>query len=361
MGGDGAPSSSHAYRCVQMYPPEGFEAWGFAKFVKRADLESGDYLKDGRVTIMFGVIVLRDDSATDVRSPIAVPSSDIGDHLSRLLNGADGSDISFSVGGETFRAHRAVLAALLPVFKVQLLGSMVDATMPTITLHGVQPETFRNLLRFIYTDVLPANREVVTASSTTTAFFQDLLAAADMYALDRLKLACAQRLWEGVSADIVAVILGCAEMHDAQLPGAEEEVPRLLRGGGELQERGADRGVPAADDAELSVINRRNKSKGGSGFWDSVQSDDWVGGTLDKLRLPDECSSNRGLSDRWINRQCEQDQRINRLEEELKKRCIDFFVVEKNFRSAVLTEGYLRLMQSFPSVINEIRARVVQT
>ncbi|RLN03405.1 BTB/POZ and MATH domain-containing protein 1-like [Panicum miliaceum] len=200
MDRDGAPSSSHVRRCLQMYPPPGgYGLWGLPNFLKRADLESGDYLKDGRVTIMFGVIVLRDDSPTAVASPIAVPPSDIGDHLGRLLDGADSSDVSFAVGGETFCAHRAVLAARSSVFKAQLLGAMADAMMPTITLHDIQPETFRNLLRFIYTDALPAEREVVAASSTTTAFFQDLLAVADMYALDRLKLACAQRLWEGVS------------------------------------------------------------------------------------------------------------------------------------------------------------------
>ncbi|CAO2207315.1 unnamed protein product [Urochloa humidicola] len=209
MGRDGAPSSKHA--------PEGFKSWGFAEFAKRADLES-DYVKDGRVTFMFRVIVLRDnDSPVPVPSPITVPSSDIGDNLGRLLDSGDGSDVSFSVAGETFRAHRAVLAARSPVFKAQLLGSMADATMARITLHDIKASTFQILLRFIYTDALPGDERLEESTSATAAaaieVLKDLLAAADMYQLERLKLVCAHRLWERVSAENVAVVLGCAETH----------------------------------------------------------------------------------------------------------------------------------------------------
>ncbi|KAF8762588.1 hypothetical protein HU200_009299 [Digitaria exilis] len=256
--------------------PDMFHAtWEFSRFAKRTDLESSSYIKDGHVTFMFVVIVLPGDegegpialpSSDDIIggdvSHIAVPPSDIGDNLGHLLDGGDGSDVSFDVAGETFHAHRAVLVARSPVFKAQLLGSMADASTDRITLHSIHPETFRFLLRFIYTDALQGghDEELEGSSSSSKAMerLEDLLVAADMFQLDRLKLVCAQKLWERVSPDNVAAMLGFAETH----------------------------GCP-----------------------------------------------------------------------ELKKRCIDFFVVEKNFRRVALTEGYMRLMQSFPSVIEEIRTR----
>ncbi|TVU04980.1 hypothetical protein EJB05_48127, partial [Eragrostis curvula] len=53
---DGNPSSSHAQRCVHVYPPERFVSWGFAQFVKRSDLESLYVTKNGSVTIMCGML-----------------------------------------------------------------------------------------------------------------------------------------------------------------------------------------------------------------------------------------------------------------------------------------------------------------
>ncbi|CAD6264775.1 unnamed protein product [Miscanthus lutarioriparius] len=256
---DGAPSLSHAKWSSEIHGvgSNGGTVIGWLKFMKRSELELGCYLVDGCVTFVCGIIDLNSNDR------VPVPPTDLGDHLGHLLQCTDGSDVSFSVGGEAFCAHRAILAARSPVFKAQLFGSMADAQTDSITLHDVQPEVFRILLRFMYTDTVPTDTDLIKhlEGPSATDLLQHLLAAADMYQLDRLKLMCAQKLWDCVSPETVAATLVCAEMHN--------------------------------------------------------------------------CS-------------------------ELKKMCIDFFVVDKNFKSAVLTEGYSRLIQGFPSVIEEIRARLVQ-
>jgi hypothetical protein len=106
-----------------------------------------------------------------------------------------------------------VLAARSPVFRAQLLGSMAEATMPSITLHDIDPETFRIMLRFIYADALPGDDEIGDALIET---MRHLLAAADLYALDRLKAICAHKLYHNVSADTVAATLACAETYNCQ-------------------------------------------------------------------------------------------------------------------------------------------------
>ncbi|KAM3400976.1 hypothetical protein ACQJBY_005661 [Aegilops geniculata] len=112
------------------------------------------------------------------------------------------------------------------------------------------------MLRFIYTDELPEEDELQDSSAQ---MFQDLLAAADRYALDRLKIICAQKLWEKVSVETVATILAWAETYNC---------------------------------------------------------------------------------------------------EELKNKCIDFFVVEENFRKVMFTDGYGLLLLKFPAIIAELRKRV---
>ena len=62
----------------------------------------------------------------------------------------------------------------------------------------------------MYTDALPRDDELGDSPFEIT---QHLLVAADRYALDRLKLICAQRLLDSVSVDIVGTTLVCAEMY----------------------------------------------------------------------------------------------------------------------------------------------------
>nr|BAC55648.1 speckle-type protein-like [Oryza sativa Japonica Group]BAD08887.1 speckle-type protein-like [Oryza sativa Japonica Group] len=84
---------------------------------------------------------------------------------------------------------------------------MAEAKMSRITIHDVEPVTFRAMLRFIYTD------ELEEKDSMATDLLQNLVAVADRYDLSRLKLMCAQKLWEKVSVENVATMLIYAEMH----------------------------------------------------------------------------------------------------------------------------------------------------
>ncbi|XP_020195937.1 BTB/POZ and MATH domain-containing protein 1-like [Aegilops tauschii subsp. strangulata] len=197
IGRDGKPPMwdiSNVSRTLQTFEINGDkdqrDCWGWSQFIKETILEE-DYLTGRHFTIVCTIMIIDD-------MPIVVPPPDIGTHLGRLLGHADGTDVSFVVDDETFRAHRAVLAARSPVLRVELFGSMSEAIMSSITLHDITPATFKVMLRFIYTDELPGEDEPTDSS---VEMFQDLLAAADRYGLDRLKVICAQKLWEKVSVD----------------------------------------------------------------------------------------------------------------------------------------------------------------
>ncbi|TVU05014.1 hypothetical protein EJB05_48161, partial [Eragrostis curvula] len=168
---DAAPSpwcSSHVYRSG--------DSWGRCHFARRHDLALG-----GIVTLVCGVVVVGDSAAA-----IEVPPSDVGSHLGRLLDSAAAtSDVSFVVGGETFPAHRAVLAARSPVLNAALFGATADATTPSITLQ-------------------PAGHRAG----------HHLLAAADRFAMDRLKLMCARKLRDNITVDTFASTLACAETYN---------------------------------------------------------------------------------------------------------------------------------------------------
>ncbi|KQJ99009.1 BTB/POZ and MATH domain-containing protein 1 [Brachypodium distachyon] len=215
VGKDGAPSPALAKRKRGTASDfngliDGvWKSWCWLDFSKGGDDDMESlWAANGRmITISCGFSV-------PLENPITVPASDIGDHLRGLLDCADGSDVSFSVGGETFRAHRAVLAARSPVFKAELFGAMAEARMPCITLHDVEPATFKALLCFIYTDALPRDSGELVGDPVDV--FQHLLAAADRYALDRLKLLCAHKLWDNVTTDRVADILACAETYNCR-------------------------------------------------------------------------------------------------------------------------------------------------
>ncbi|CAL4942739.1 unnamed protein product [Urochloa decumbens] len=202
----GQPSSTTPKRSnIHVFQMSGGGAWGWSQFISVPHLEENN-VKDRHIWLVCAIMVVNDSS-------IPMPPSDLGDHLGALLDSADGIDVSFVIGGQTFHAHRAVLAARSPVFRAELLGSMAESTMSSITLQDIAPETFKLMLQFVYTDAFPEDHELGDPAMRIKTLML-LLAAADRYALGRLKLLCAKRLWDNMTLTSVAGTLAFADKHN---------------------------------------------------------------------------------------------------------------------------------------------------
>ncbi|CAN6210462.1 unnamed protein product [Urochloa humidicola] len=117
----------------------------------------------------------------------------------------DLADVSFRVEGETFAAHRLVLATRSLVFKAALYGEMAESKASSIVaVEDMRAPTFRSMLDYMYHGTLPA-------AATPEVEFQHLYVAADRYGLDTLKDMCEEVLCASVSVSTVLSNLVFAE------------------------------------------------------------------------------------------------------------------------------------------------------
>uniref|UniRef100_A0ACD5YVX2 Uncharacterized protein n=2 Tax=Avena sativa TaxID=4498 RepID=A0ACD5YVX2_AVESA len=202
---------------------------GYEVFMKRDVLEQSAHLKDDCFTIRCDIMVCND---LNTQEDDGGTMSDIGEHLKILLQEKVGSDVTFEVGGETFPAHRCVLAARSKVFKAQLFGPMMEGiTSSAIHIKDMEAKVFAALLSFIYTDSFPemdkdksmhkegqeeeeeGQEEEAADPVTWLQWLQDLFVAADRCDIQQLKFLCEKKLSEHIGVSSVASALVLAEKH----------------------------------------------------------------------------------------------------------------------------------------------------
>ncbi|CAN6338379.1 unnamed protein product [Urochloa humidicola] len=169
--------------------------------------KSGYLLNDDSLTIECAINVSKDAAAMT----IPVPSSNLPQHLGELLESQVGANVTFTVSGESFAAHKNVLAARSPVFMAELFGEMQEKSSKRIKIGEMEPSVFRAMLRFIYTDAVPELDKKIDEATATLA--QHLVVAADRYGLDRLKVMCEHSLAYAIDVSTVATTLALAERH----------------------------------------------------------------------------------------------------------------------------------------------------
>ncbi|XP_010691281.1 BTB/POZ and MATH domain-containing protein 3 isoform X2 [Beta vulgaris subsp. vulgaris] len=189
--------------------------WGYKRFFRRPALESSEFLKEDCLVLECTVGVVRSRMERPKQYSINMPPSDMGRCFKDLFENEIGCDIVFKVGDDTFNAHKLVLAARSPVFKAQFFGLVGNPDMDTVVVEDVEPSIFRAMLLYIYSDSLPDVHEIMgsNTSCSFTIMVQHLLASADRFGLDRLKLICESKLCDEITVETVPTTLSLAEQH----------------------------------------------------------------------------------------------------------------------------------------------------
>lgn len=155
-----------------------------------------------------------------------VPECKLSEDLGLLFDSEKFSDVTLAVGGREFQVHKAILAGKLygmspfdtqltlnliprtarsPVFAAMFEHEMEERKQNRVAITDVDHEVLKEMLRFIYTGKAPNLDKMA----------DDLLAAADKYALEKLKVMCEEALCVNLSVETAAETLILADLHSA--------------------------------------------------------------------------------------------------------------------------------------------------
>jgi len=165
-------------------------------------------LPDDKLTIFCEVSVVADSVNISGQSnafQFKVPECRLSEDFGALFESQRFFDVTLAVAGKEFQAHKAVLAARSPVFAAMFEHEMEERKQNRVEIADVDVDVLREMLRFIYTG----------KASSLEKMADDLLAAADKYALERLKVMCEEALCQGLSVENAADVLILADLHSA--------------------------------------------------------------------------------------------------------------------------------------------------
>ncbi|CAM0882626.1 unnamed protein product [Alopecurus aequalis] len=196
--------------------------------MNRGEMEASGYVVEDRLTIKCAMTVFKEpyviaeeEAELPANSHVEVPPSDLTEHLAKLLDAKEIADVTLEVQEEEFPAHKLVLAMRSPVFKAELYGSMRGKDLNRIVIDNMKPAIFKALLRFIYTDSLPAMDDLEKKEMAG-----HLLVAADRYGMERLKLICESILSKKLDVESVATTLDLADQHSCS--GLKDDCIRFI-------------------------------------------------------------------------------------------------------------------------------------
>jgi speckle-type POZ protein len=136
-------------------------------------------------------------------------SSELMTQLEGLFDSMQFSDVIFHIGGREFPAHKSILAARSEIFAAMFQHQTKENLTNQISIEDIEPEIFKELLRFIYTGRL--------RKTTMETMAAGLLIAGDKYLLINLRNECENYLLRQMSpVNCVELVLRCDLLNPAE-------------------------------------------------------------------------------------------------------------------------------------------------
>ena len=117
------------------------------------------------------------------------------------------SDIKIHCGEKVFDCHQVILAARSPVFRAMFQAEMTEKKTKKVDIPDLHPDVLSEMLTFIYTGKSPSVDNLAQA----------LLAAADKYQVELLKIICVEKLCKSIDVKNCVDYLVMGDRHQADV------------------------------------------------------------------------------------------------------------------------------------------------
>lgn len=135
--------------------------------------------------------------------------------LKTMYESGFGSDVTFSVGEETLRAHKAILNCRSPVFAKMFAQDMLENNTNNVIIEDTDYRTFNRFLMFIYSGSLELDDKYETIVS--------LFAVAHKYQVKSLQKTCILLLTKQLTTESVWCVLALADLY------GDEELKNVVK------------------------------------------------------------------------------------------------------------------------------------
>ncbi|RDD37731.1 Speckle-type POZ protein B [Trichoplax sp. H2] len=189
--------------------------WGFKKFVRRDMLmdKTSGFLTDNRLTLCCEINIVSDPITHDGRFTVQetnVPTCTLSQDMDQLFKTKKFADVTFNIGKDHLKAHKAILSARSAVFDAMFKHSMEEQHQArcNVDIPDIAADVFEEMIKYIYTGKEPSRMDDLAL---------EMLAAADKYDLQRLKSLCENSISNNLIVDNAAEVLVIADMHNAEI------------------------------------------------------------------------------------------------------------------------------------------------